>query len=71
MKRPIVTLLTDFGTRDHYVAAMKGVTADSVTPTMKAYDPTGAVIVLVGDRKVIEPGLQAAGFGKIQGMDAI
>jgi S-adenosylmethionine hydrolase len=25
MKRPIVTLLTDFGTSDHYVAAMKGV----------------------------------------------
>ena len=25
MKRPIITLLTDFGTRDHYVASMKGV----------------------------------------------
>src|SRR5580704_10785295 len=25
MKRPIVTLLTDFGLTDHYVAAMKGV----------------------------------------------
>jgi S-adenosylmethionine hydrolase len=25
MKRPIITLLTDFGTSDHYVAAMKGV----------------------------------------------
>lgn len=25
MKRPLVTLLTDFGTSDHYVAAMKGV----------------------------------------------
>ena len=25
MKRPIITLLTDFGTVDHYVAAMKGV----------------------------------------------
>jgi len=25
MKHPIVTLLTDFGTRDHYVASMKGV----------------------------------------------
>ena len=25
MKRPIVTLLTDFGMADHYVAAMKGV----------------------------------------------
>lgn len=25
MKRPVITLLTDFGSRDHYVAAMKGV----------------------------------------------
>jgi S-adenosylmethionine hydrolase len=25
MKRPIITLLTDFGTSDHYVGAMKGV----------------------------------------------
>lgn len=25
MKHPIITLLTDFGTRDHYVATMKGV----------------------------------------------
>jgi len=25
MRKPIITLLTDFGTKDHYVAAMKGV----------------------------------------------
>src|SRR5437868_7802012 len=25
MARPIIALLTDFGTRDHYVGAMKGV----------------------------------------------
>src|SRR5947209_3743848 len=25
MKRPLITLLTDFGERDHYVAALKGV----------------------------------------------
>src|ERR1700757_3441803 len=25
MKRPIITLMTDFGLADHYVAAMKGV----------------------------------------------
>jgi S-adenosylmethionine hydrolase len=25
MKKPIITLLTDFGTKDHYVASMKGV----------------------------------------------
>ena len=28
MARPIIALLTDFGTRDHYVAAMKGVVLD-------------------------------------------
>ena len=25
MSIPIITLLTDFGTKDHYVASMKGV----------------------------------------------
>ena len=25
MSKPIITLLTDFGTKDHYVASMKGV----------------------------------------------
>jgi len=25
MRKPIITLLTDFGTKDHYVASMKGV----------------------------------------------
>ena len=25
MKRPVITLLTDFGSTEHYVAAMKGV----------------------------------------------
>ena len=25
MSHPIITLLTDFGTKDHYVASMKGV----------------------------------------------
>ena len=25
MRNPIITLLTDFGTKDHYVASMKGV----------------------------------------------
>lgn len=28
MARPVIALLTDFGTRDHYVAAMKGVVLD-------------------------------------------
>lgn len=53
------------------LTAMKGVSAEAVLPAMKAYNPAGAVIVLVGDRKAIEESLKQAGFGKIQGMDAI
>jgi S-adenosyl-L-methionine hydrolase (adenosine-forming) len=36
---PIVTLLTDFGTRDHYVASMKGVLL-SINPAMRIVDIT-------------------------------
>ncbi|HVW08180.1 MAG TPA: SAM-dependent chlorinase/fluorinase [Bryobacteraceae bacterium] len=39
MKRPIVTLLTDFGTSDHYVAAMKGVIL-GICPTADLVDIT-------------------------------
>ncbi len=39
MKRPIVTLLTDFGTSDHYVAAMKGVIL-SICPEAELVDIT-------------------------------
>jgi S-adenosylmethionine hydrolase len=39
MARPIVALLTDFGTRDHYVGAMKGVLL-SVCPEVALVDVT-------------------------------
>jgi S-adenosylmethionine hydrolase len=39
MKNPIVTLLTDFGTKDHYVASMKGVIL-SINPKCKIVDIT-------------------------------
>src|SRR5687767_15159891 len=36
-KTPIITLLTDFGTKDHFVAAMKGVIL-SITPNAQIID---------------------------------
>lgn len=37
MKTPVITLLTDFGTRDHYVAAMKSVILD-ICPNARIVD---------------------------------
>jgi len=39
MKKPIITLLTDFGSRDHYVAAMKGVII-GICPEVRLVDIT-------------------------------
>lgn len=39
MRNPVVTLLTDFGTKDHYVASMKGVIL-RVNPRCKVVDIT-------------------------------
>jgi S-adenosylmethionine hydrolase len=39
MKNPIITLLTDFGTRDHYVASMKG-TILNINPQCTLVDIT-------------------------------
>jgi len=43
MRKPIITLLTDFGTRDHYVASMKGVIL-SINPQCSIVDITHDVI---------------------------
>jgi len=42
MKKPIITLLTDFGTKDHYVASMKGVIL-SINPRCLLIDITHQV----------------------------
>src|SRR5579872_6278353 len=42
MNRPIITLLTDFGTSDHYVAAMKGVML-TICPDARLMDITHEV----------------------------
>jgi len=39
MSRPVIALLTDFGTRDHYVGAMKGVMLD-ICPDVTLVDVT-------------------------------
>jgi len=39
MRKPIITLLTDFGTKDHYVASMKGVVL-SINPQCTLIDIT-------------------------------
>ena len=54
MKKPIITLLTDFGSRDHYVAAMKGVIVGicpearlvDITHEISAYEITEAAYTL-------------------------
>jgi hypothetical protein len=43
MRKPIITLLTDFGTRDHYVASMKGVILN-INPQCSLVDITHDVI---------------------------
>ena len=40
--QPVITLMTDFGLRDHYVAAMKGVIL-SICPTASIVDVTHEV----------------------------
>lgn len=42
MKHPIITLLTDFGTKDHYVASMKGVIL-KINPRCRLIDITHQV----------------------------
>src|SRR6516164_5172127 len=42
MKRPLITLLTDFGEQDHYVAAMKGVIL-GICPAANVIDITHQV----------------------------
>ena len=42
MRNPIITLLTDFGTKDHYVASMKGVIL-SINPQCTLIDITHQV----------------------------
>ena len=47
-----------------YISKVNAVTLDDVNRVAKQYlDPSKMAIVIVGDRKVIEPGLKELGFG--------
>ncbi len=49
-----------------YISKINGVTLDDVNRAAKQYlDPSKMAIVIVGDRKVIEPGLKELGYGII------
>ncbi len=64
MRRPIIAWLTDFGTRDHYVAAMKGValgicpdaTLVDITHDIDPQDVLGAAIELAACYRDFPPG---------------
>ena len=64
MSRPIVVLLTDFGTRDHYVAAMKGAvlsvapdaTLVDLTHEVEPHDVAGATLELLAAYQVFPDG---------------
>ena len=63
MTRPLITLLTDFGSADHYVAAMKGVILGicpeaniiDISHEVNPYDMTGAAFTLAQAWKSFPP----------------
>ena len=64
MARPVVALLTDFGTRDHYAGTMKGVALDicpditfvDITHDIAPYDTLGGALELAASYKYFPPG---------------
>jgi S-adenosylmethionine hydrolase len=62
--RPVVALLTDFGTRDHYVGAMKGValgicpdaTLVDITHDVAPHDVLGGALELAASYRYFPPG---------------
>jgi hypothetical protein len=64
MARPVIALLTDFGTRDHYAGTMKGValgicpdaTLVDITHDLAAHDVLGGALELAAAYKYFPPG---------------
>jgi S-adenosylmethionine hydrolase len=64
MSRPVVALLTDFGSRDHYAGTMKGVvlsvcpeaTLVDITHEIAAHDVLGGALELAAAYKYFPPG---------------
>ncbi len=70
-----ISQLVQFGLPDDYwndyAAAIRGVTPDQVNKAAGDYlRPDDLVMVVVGDRQVIEPGLKGLGFDSIQLINA-
>jgi zinc protease len=69
-----ISKLVEFGLPDTYWAgyadAVRSLTPEQVNQAARDHlQPEGLVFVVVGDRKVIEPGLKALGFDAIQLVD--
>src|SRR5438105_14164167 len=64
MARPVIALLTDFGTRDHYAGTMKGValgicpdtTLVDITHDLPAHDVLAGALQLVASYKYFPAG---------------
>lgn len=64
MARPVIALLTDFGSRDHYAGTMKGValticpdaTLVDITHEVAAHDVLGGALELAASYKYFPPG---------------
>jgi zinc protease len=70
-----ISEIVEFGLPDdywnNYAAAIRGLTPDQVNKAASDYlQPDDLVLVVVGDRKVIEPGLKGLGFDNIQLVNA-
>ncbi|MEQ1802538.1 MAG: pitrilysin family protein [Gammaproteobacteria bacterium] len=70
-----ISQIVQFGLPDdywnNYAATIRGVTPEQVNKAAKDYlRPDDLVLVVVGDRKVIEPGLKGLGFDSIQLVNA-
>ncbi|MEO8223602.1 MAG: pitrilysin family protein [Gammaproteobacteria bacterium] len=70
-----ISQIVEYGLPDdywnNYAATIRGVTPEQVNAAARDYlRPADLVLVVVGDRKVIEPGLAALGFDKIQLVNA-
>jgi zinc protease len=70
-----ISELVEFGLPDdywnNYAAAIRALTPENVNKAARDYlRPSDLVFVVVGDRKVIEPGLKALGFDTIQLVNA-
>jgi len=70
-----ISQIVQFGLPDdywsNYAATIRGVTPDQVNKAARDYlRPDDLVVVVVGDRKVIEPGLKNLGYDSIQLINA-